>query len=245
MIRRIYFSGIVVLCLLVGKVLAETSSASADRPFIRLSTALITPYQSIGERGELEGVAIPLVECLMQALHYDYKIEVLPWARAQRNVELGESDAFFVASQNPTRDTYAVQSEPLFSGKRSWYLREGYSVEPESEQFKKEAMVGTVFGTNMHRMLAENFNNVVTKTTEEDLIALLKIGRVDAILLTDLMYEHTIKFIGMENPPFKKFLAEQKPLGVYFGKRFLDQHSGFLQQFNALIPECKQSVAKH
>ncbi|TNC79624.1 MAG: hypothetical protein C9356_18135 [Oleiphilus sp.] len=226
--------------------LSASASAASDtdlpRPEIHLSTAIIAPYQQLGEQGELEGFAIPVVECLMAKLGFDYKIEVFPWLRAQKNVESGESDAFFVASQSSERDRYAQQSSPLFSGTRSWYLREGFELEPHSEAFRQEAMVGTVFGTNMHRKLEQEFQHVVTKTTEEDLLQLLHLGRLDGVLLTDLMFEYTIGFMSMEHHAFTRVLARQKPLGVYFSHVFLEKHPGFMARFNASIPECKRSV---
>lgn len=238
-----------VRLLFAGCVLGLLSQACASGPVeqntsrihIHLSTAIIAPYQQLGEQGELEGFAIPVIECLMSKLNLDYTIEVYPWKRAQSNVEQGLSDAFFVASQSDERDAYAQQSAPLFSGTRSWYLREELTLDPQSEEFKTTAMVGTVFGTNMHRMLEQNYTNVVTKTTEEDLLELLSLGRLDGVLLTDLMFEYTLNFMSISEHPFTRVLAKQKPLGVYFGHSFLAQHPEFLTKFNASIPDCKRS----
>lgn len=230
----------VFLCLLI---LAEESfsSTESERSYIHFSTAIIAPYQMYSEQGELEGGAIPIIECAMERMAYDYKIDVLPWARAQKNVELGESDAFFVASRNAVRDAYAQQSIPLFSGTRSWFFRRGYSVDPLADEFRERAMVGTIFGTNMHSLLSQTYANVVTKTTEEDLISLLKTGRLEAVLLTDLMFEHTIELLDLNPADFVRKASARKPLGVYFGNQFLAQNSSFLEQFNAVVSLCSEN----
>lgn len=224
-------------------ILAEEgfSSTEPERPYVHFSTAIIAPYQMYGEQGELEGFAIPIIECAMERMEMDYNIDVLPWARAQKNVELGESDAFFVASRNAVRDAYAQQSAPLFSGTRSWFFRRGVSVDPVADEFRDQAMVGTIFGTNMHSLLSQSYANVVTKTTEEDLIALLKIGRLDAVFLTDLMFDHTIDRLDLNPADFVRKEAARKPLGVYFGHQFLAQNSSFLELFNAVLSLCSEN----
>ena len=227
-----------VLLFLAGE---GFSSTKRDRPYIHFSTAIISPYQMYSEHGELGGFAIPIIECAMERMAFDYKIDVLPWARAQKNVELGESDAFFVASRNAVRDAYAQQSIPLFSGTRSWFFRRGFSVDPLADEFRDNAMVGTIFGTNMHSLLSQSYANVVTKTTEEDLIALLKIGRLDAVFITDLMFDHTIELLGLDPEDFVRKESARKPLGVYFGHQFLAQNSSFLDKFNAVVSLCSEN----
>lgn len=214
------------------------ADASPDASVIRFSTATITPYQTLDDKGELSGFAIPIIECLMQAMSLEYRIEVLPWARAQKNVELGHSDAFFVASRNADRDRYATQSKPLFSGTRSWYVRPSISLKPDTIQFREQALVGTIFGTNMHRLLQEEFANVVTKTTEEELIVLLDKGRLDAVLMTDLMFETSLAQMDMSEHSFRRYQSAQKPLGVYFGHHFLARQADFLARFNEHVPGC-------
>ncbi len=229
-------SGLFVVFLLSAEGLSASEAANSA---IHFSTAIISPYQMYSQDGELGGFAIPLVGCAMAQLGRTYKIDVLPWARAQKNVELGESDAFFVASRNDARDAYAQQSAPLFSGSRSWFFRTGLELDPQSNEFRENAMVGTVFGTNMHRLLMETHRNVITKTTEKELISLLEIGRLDGLFLTDLMFDHSLTSLGLEPLDFVKKESVQQPLGVYFGNHFLARNPSFLGGFNHAISECR------
>ena len=105
----------------------------SQRPaLVKFATAPIAPYQVVGEGGKLIGSALPVIECIMRNLEIPYTVDVFPWGRAQQNVELGDHDAFFVASQNRVRDSYAQLSEPLFAGTRSWVFRKGEGEDPES-----------------------------------------------------------------------------------------------------------------
>lgn len=232
---RILSGLFVVFFLTVEGLLASEAANSA----IHFSTAIISPYQMYSQDGELEGFAIPLVGCAMAQLGRGYTIDVLPWARAQKNVELGKSDAFFVASRNDARDAYARQSAPLFSGTRSWFFRKGVESDPQSNEFRKNAMVGTIFGTNMHSLLMKTHRNVITKTTEEELISLLEIGRLDGLFLTDLMFDHTVASLALDPLEFVKLESVQQPLGVYFGNHFIARNPSFLDGFNRAMSECK------
>lgn len=238
------------LTLSIALILAWSISASANnenlrKKVIKFSTAIIPPYQSYGANNSLQGSAPSLVNCITNRLGFSSEIKVFPWARAQKSVKNKERDAFFVASQNIKRDSYAEKSAPLFSGTRSWYFRKEYTIQDTtSDSFKETAYVGTVFGTNMHSMLKENFKHVVSKTTEAELIELLKLGRLDALLLTKDMYKHVITTLDIPQDYFPTVTAAQKPLGVYFGHHFLKAHPNFLKKFNDNIEACKTENLK-
>ena len=223
--------------IVVMVVVASSVSHAAD--IIRFATAIIPPYQYQNSDGDLKGVALPIVECAMRSLGQDYSVSVLPWLRAQGNVQLGESDAFFVASNNADRNSYATMSEPLFSGKRSWYFRPGYHIETDSDEFKKTAIVGTVFGTNMHAWLKGSFSQVIAKDSLSELISLLTAKRLDALLTTDLMYSHTMKKLNLPEDKFSRSLSQTKPLGVYFGHHFIEKNASFLASFNQTLVDCR------
>ena len=224
----------------------QTASESAveSKRSLRFATALISPYQIMDAEGTLTGRSLPILACTMEALGYEYEVELLPWGRAQKNVELGISDAFFVASQNKVRDSYAQISEPMFSGTRSWFFKAGNKLKIDQDEVRKRINVGTVFGTNMHSMLDSQFENVVTKTTESELVELLLAGRIDALLLTDDMFNYTLDQMKLDKARFDSMVASQRPLGIYFGKHFLTEKPELLERFNDVLPACLNSQAE-
>lgn len=216
----------------------QSDSVLVPKHALRFATALISPYQIMDAEGTLTGRSLPILACTMEALGYAYEVELLPWGRAQKNVELGISDAFFVASQNKVRDSYALISEPMFSGTRSWFFKAGNTLEIDQDEVRRRINVGTVFGTNMHSMLDSKFENVVTKTTESELVELLLAGRIDALLLTDDMFNYTLDQMKLDKARFDSLVASQRPLGIYFGKHFLSDKPELLERFNDALPAC-------
>ena len=223
---------------LTTELTTEPTTQSATSSLVRLATHPIEPYQLLDENGQLSGLAPKIIDCTMKSMNLAYTIDVLPWARAQKNVELGEHDGFFVASRNASRDAYATSSAPLFKGTRSWILRPGLEGDPTSEEFKRKMKVGAVFGTNMHAWLKENFEFVVTRADEISLIHLLQDGRLDVLLITDAMFEYVLNKHHIDSTGFTTHKAGEHPLGVYFGNSFLAQHTDFIEQFNNALTYC-------
>lgn len=220
----------------------ESFSDELDGVRVKFATGLIEPYQILDDKGQLGGLAPPIISCAMNVLKTEYTVDVLPWARAQKNVEMGHHDAFFVASRNDERDRYAKASAPLFSGLRSWVFRQGFDFDPDAEEFRKNGRVGSIFGTNMHSWLSKNYKNVVTKSDEQSLIELLEAGRVDAVLMTDAMHEHMMDANSFDRAKFNFRAQSKNPLGVYFGNSFLNANPEMLSLFNQALDGCVRDV---
>lgn len=217
----------------------------SQRPaLVKFATAPIAPYQVVGEGGKLIGSALPVIECMMRNLEIPYTVDVFPWGRAQQNVELGDHDAFFVASQNRVRDSYAQLSEPLFAGTRSWVFRKGEGEDPETPAFKENAFVGTVRGTNMHTMLDAFYGNVVLKDREYDLIQLLLADRLKAVLMTNDMFHHIRRLYDLNEDDFDFVTSSQRPLGVYISDAFIERYPSFMSAFNKSVPACRPRLYK-
>jgi len=205
---------------------------------IRFATAIIPPYQILDKDDMLTGSSIRIVECVMQLLKQPHEINVFPWVRAQKLVENGEFDAFFIASENETRNQYAKLSEPLFDSSWIWFLPRESLIDPITDEFVHNASVGSVFGTNMHSWLKKDFKHVVVKKEADELFQLLVVARLDVMLLTRPMFEDSIKRLGLNEDDFRSVVAKKRPLGVYFGDQFLEKNPGLLNQFNQSIKHC-------
>jgi len=216
------------------------SSCFAEKPAsIKFATAVIAPYQVLDNDGLPTGSAVDIVECVMTLLKYPYEISVFPWVRAQKLVEKGKFDAFFVASENDTRNQYAKLSKPLFDSSWVWFFPKASSLDPISDEFLLNASVGGVFGTNMHAWLKKDFKHVVAKTEADELFKLLAVARLDVMLLTRPMFEDSIKRLGLKEGDFRSVMAKNRPLGVYFGEQFLEKNPDILDRFNQSIKHCQ------
>lgn len=223
--------GVVVLTL-VG-----TSAAAAP---LRLTTHELPPYSFAGSGTRIGGVAVSVVECAAQVIDQPLEISILPWARAQAMVREGQADGFFAASQSAERDSFAVLSAIIAPQEWRWYFKAGSRLRPTTEAFRTEARVGSFLGGNMLSWLKENgYRVAASPVSNEQMLQMLMRNRVDAILANNLVMDSLLAANGL-NSGIQSELLQDKPLGVYFSKTFLERSPGFLPRFNAAVEKCRK-----
>lgn len=231
--RKVLIPAICVLALFVN----PTIVYSAEK--IVLTTQVWAPYQTY-ENKLLGGFAVHVVQCVLEKMNQPYEIKVYPWKRAQKMVENGEAQGFFSASQNHVRDEYATISETIAAQKWNWYLLKESSFTPSDISFKKEAKVSAMLGSNMLTWLTKNEYRVMCKPVDtEKLLETLLMKRHDAVLANELVAEKTLAKMNLSSDRFKIYLNKDKPLGVYWSKKFLSTNPGFLEQFNKYTRTCR------
>ena len=185
-----------------------------------------------------KGVAVDRVRCVFKKMDIPLEIQVVPWRRAQLLVQRGLADGFFAASQKDSRDEYAVKSAVIADQKWNWYLLKGNPLSPEDPSFKESATVGGFLGANMLEWMKEhNYNVTTTPKDTEGLLKMLLAGRVDAVMANNYVMQALLEKHKAEDR-VKIYLNMNKPLSVYFSKKFLKSQPMFMDNFNNLIPEC-------
>lgn len=184
-----------------------------------------------------KGEAIDTVRCAIKGLPYQLLVEVMPWKRAQHKVEIGKAHGFFAASQNTTRDKFAVLSHTIADQEWRWYFRKGQSLTPQHPDFKKTAVVAAFNGANMKTWL-ENNNYIVgmNALTSASLLKAIEAKRLDAILANDKVMN---KLLSKNSLKLSSLLHSNRPLGVYFSKVWLAKHPDFLTNFNQNVDNCR------
>ena len=214
-------------------------SAFGEAP-LRLTTHELPPYSFAGTGARPGGVAVNVVDCAAQAIGQPLEVGIYPWARAQAMVRDGHADGFFAASQSPARDEFAVLSAVIAPQEWRWYFPAGSNVKPSSDKFRKEARVGSFLGGNMLSWLKENGYRVAASPLSNDqMLQMLMRGRVDAILANNLVMDELLVAHGLQ-ARIRSELLQDKPLGVYFSKLFLERNPGFLQRFNEAVGKCRK-----
>ena len=109
---------------------------------------------------------------------------------------------------------------------------------PQNQNFKKQATVGGFLGANMLEWMKEHNYNVTTmpKNTE-GLLKMLLARRVDAVMANNYVMQALLEKHEAEDR-VKIYLNMNKPLSVYFSKKFVKSQPMFIDNFNNLIPEC-------
>ena len=234
---------ILICSILIGR---EESCFASSHEKVILTTHNLYPYgsyptedrQKVVADETFKGVAVDRVRCVFKKMDIPLEIQVVPWRRAQLLVQRGLADGFFAASQKDSRDEYAVKSAVIADQKWNWYLLKGNPLSPQDQSFKESATVGGFLGANMLEWMKEhNYNVTTTPKDTEGLLKMLLAGRVDAVMANNYVMQALLEKHKAEDR-VKIYLNMNKPLSVYFSKKFLNSQPMFIDNFNNLIPEC-------
>jgi ABC-type amino acid transport substrate-binding protein len=202
-----------------------------------LLTDVRPPFQFLTKSGEVDGVSVVVVKRALNKMNWPYEIKIRPWNRAQSEVKRGNADGFFSASQNTDRDFYATLSGIVVDQYWSWYVLKSYDLEVNSVDFKKNAKVGSWFGSNSLKWLLDSgFNVKGVPVTTNTLALMLNAGHLDAIFGSNIAIQASFKKAGFLDY-IREIKAQKKPMGVYFSKEYLSKHPFFLAKFNRMIKE--------
>lgn len=210
---------------------------------LRLSTHELPPYSSQAQ-GTPSGIAVEAVRCAARRLRLNLALEFVPWSRAQKHAQDGDSDGFFAASQSEARDAYALRSVVIAPQEWRWFYLRSSPLPPEHRDFKARARVSSFLGANMQVWLEEQGYGRQQPPRESDtLLRMLMAKRLDAILANHLVMAQLL-----QNHPrrdeVQSLLVQTKPLSVYLTHRYLaTQAPDFMDRFNAALSACRRPEA--
>lgn len=203
---------------------------------IIITTQEWKPYNYKKENGKVGGIATEIIEKVLDEMKVEYQITIYPWARAQMMVKNGDADAFYAASVNSERDSYATMSNVVIPQNWYWYLDKESKLDPTKPDFKEKANVAALFGSNMLKYLEDNKYKIIgTPNNMDKLVKIIDSKRVDAVLVNDLVIIEYFKSNQINADNYKKVLCQKNPLGIYFSKEFLDENPWFLDKFNSIL----------
>lgn len=208
-------------------------NAAADT--IKLTTQDWKPYQSV-TAGQVDGIAVKAVKCVLGKMGHQADIAVLPWVRAQKDVADGAAAGFFAASKSADRDAFAEMSQAFIPQVWRWYTPADKPVDVAAKTTK----VGVLAGSSMEKWLDENGYAATQKIQNTEALAkMLQSGRIDAVLANEIVFKEALTATAIAEASFKAVQHSDRPLGVYFSKAYLAAHPGFLDGFNAQIKACQ------
>lgn len=217
--------------------LIPASAVAQPLPPLLLTTHDMPPY-SMSEGQGATGLAARQVDCALQAMQQPYQLRLLPWKRAQHEVQLGRTDGFFAGARNAERDGYAVASDVIAPQVWTWFQLEGASIHPADPDFRARATVASFLGAAMYGHLKEQGYPQLEQARDMDqLIDWLLTGKVDAVMAADLVMAYHLQRRGVVTNliaiPYR-----DKPLVVYFSKSLVATHPDFLPGFNKAAARC-------
>jgi polar amino acid transport system substrate-binding protein len=218
-------------------ILLLAGAANAQAPEkMRFMLSNFPPYAFM-ENDKITGVGVKLVEKILKGAGIEYELQLAPnFGRVVQNIKEGRSDGFFLASKNAERDGIATFTLPVLVNRWVWIVAAGSKLDPRGSDFKAQARLGTHLHSNTHVWLLENGYTVTgTPSSINTLLTMLKMDRINAILLAELVFDDALSRAGQPADSVVKVLHSEREFGIYISKSYLADHPNLLERINKEI----------
>jgi polar amino acid transport system substrate-binding protein len=177
------------------------------------------PYADINGQGHSRDI----LERALELTQIEYRVQVEPYSRALYLTKSGLVNACLnVTRQSSTESVFHFGEEPLFIADAYFFVSPKNQLQMQSlreapDHYKVGVITGYEYGEQFeiekHRLFLSEVR------TQEQLIAMLKTGRLDAIIMYDEVYEHTRIKMGLPQDLFRRaFLNHSSDIHVAFNK---------------------------
>ena len=219
-------------------VLFWLADIACAQPSLLLETNISPPYQQVsGSR--LTGESVETVRCVLNKLGHAFAIDVVPWKRAQSDLQHGRSDGYFSAIPQSHLDAVATLTAPIVLEKWFWFAKDAAMLQQPG--FPSALKVGVLRGSNQEEWLQRKGIRIAQSVNQlPSLLKLLEIGRIDTFLVDEHVFSSLLSITQAKQWPsrFERYV----PMGLYISNRFLALNPDFIHQFNAYIPSCAVST---
>jgi polar amino acid transport system substrate-binding protein len=224
-------------------VLLFTPAAATELTF---NTQDFAPF-NYEVRGVVSGPAADVIRKVCGEMRIDCPMTLLPWRRAQQEVEEGKINGMFVIGWNAERAKWLYFSPPLLETEYGFFVRDDNPLTFKQNADVKGYVVG-VFGpsntaTALQKIKAE-LKDLTVDMTPDDVAAFkkLSLGRVQAVFSNrDVGYD-VLRKLGITNV---RYAGRQQTLKYYIGfsQKFTDKK--LVDEFNATFRRLhKQGVVQ-
>jgi len=204
------------------------------------------PPWTIGEMGEspIGGFAVKITHKIFERIKgAEPNMQLLPWKRCLRDIELGRMDGYLMALYTEERAQYLIVSDPFLTSRALlYYLVSKYPKGIKWKTFNDLSpyVIGDVIGYSTSPEWDEAIkNNIFTaekvKTDELNFKKLLK-GRLDLALFNEQIANEFINKFGAED----KVDYAKKPVKVTLYRMALGKKSPHLQ----MLPKINQVIGE-
>jgi len=225
--RRIRFA----LALALGALLAATQPVGAAE--LILNTQDFAPFSYMAN-GVVSGPAVDVIHRVCSDMNIECPMRLLPWRRAQQEVEEGKAHGMFLIGWNAERAKWLHFSPPLLVTEYGFFVRDDSPLTFKQNTDVKGYTVG-VYGpsntaTALEKIKAE-VKDLAIDLTPDDKAAFkkLSLGRVDAVFSNKDVGYDLVRKLDIKNV---RYAGRQQSLKYYIGfsQKFTDKK--LVDQFN-------------
>lgn len=179
----VWFRGWLCVLLTCGLCLAAQTQAQP----LHLYTEEYPPI-NFSQNGQPSGLATEVVREIMRRTGQNAPIQVVPWARGYQQTLVRANTGLFVTMRTTEREAQFKWVGPLTRNVVSFYaLTSSYLRLSELEQARHFGEIAVPRGWYSHqRLLAEGFTNLIPVNGQDQMINMLKRGRVKLMVSDNL-----------------------------------------------------------
>lgn len=235
---------IILIIFLSTTVFLSTSSNVLIAGELHLVTLQYPPLVFQDDTGEIQGVAVEIVESIMNELGHTVSIKMMPWTRALKMVQFGKADAIFTIFKNPHRETFLdFSDEVLIHQPVSFYKRKDRTISytgdlKELKPFKI-GVVSTISYGNHFDKTRPMLNTESTASLEQNFSKML-LGRIDLVISNSFSANTVIQHMNISDKIIKiSPSVENVPSYISYSK--LKNLTNLKREFDSKLVEFKQN----
>lgn len=199
-----------------------------------LNTQDFAPFSYL-TNGVVSGPAADIIRNVCAEIKAECSLRLLPWRRAQQEVEEGKAHGLFVIGWNEERAKTLYFSPPLLSTEYGFFVRNDNPLTFKQNTDVKGYTVGT-FGpsntaTALEKIKAEIKDLTIDMTPDDEAaFRKLSLGRVNAVFSNKDVGNDMVRRLDIKNV---RYAGRQQSLKYYIGfsRNFTDKK--LVDQFNA------------
>ncbi|MCG7532538.1 transporter substrate-binding domain-containing protein [Psychrobium sp. MM17-31] len=184
--------------LLLLFILILSMRCYAKQPLL-VVTENLWPFNFV-ERGEVKGPHTELVKEILELADIDYTIAVLPWARSYQLAQTKPNVLIYTINRTNSREDkfHWIARFPSRADINYYALKSSNLTNLPSDKLK-QLTIGTQIGTANDTFVTHHgFENISRVTHVRQTLGMLKIGRVDLVIASDLQLQRAAIDIGLD-----------------------------------------------
>ena len=202
--------------LLLFTLMGFAAATQAIAASVTLATEEYPPF-SYRDGKTIKGASVEQVEKLMKDAGIDYKIEMMPWARAYNLAQTTPLSCVFTTAHNAKRDPMFRWVEPLLVDRNILITRSGSGVVARDLEEAKKYTIGTQREDYTEATLKENgFTKLDVATDFNATLRKLLNGRIDMMPISEIYFAK----LKAEQPLDMVTVLSSQPMGIACEKSF-------------------------
>lgn len=171
-----------------------------------------------------QGISHRLITAAFKQSNIEVNSLVVPYSRALMMAEKGAVDGVFnVAREASTEQRFVFGTTPLFIATASFYHKKEQAIKAANKwDLPKGTVVGVVksyeYGDEFPLLVKQRQLNLVQVATQQQLINLLLIGRIDTALMFDLVAKDNLQKMGVSDEVIPAFNNHSSNIYLAFSK---------------------------